>query len=380
MQSQKKRRQRKVNDSDLHNLEMKMSILASAAEFKMKTRTSGVEAPWIPKNSRTHWKNLSTDCPCIAACVSSANPEHRERNPEAKNAKPGYVSKAKASENKTPTPVKNVQVIDIPIPKVAEPTKSPSQEAIVLSDRENTVPDDELENAALEESDDEFREIAQKAREKARQKKFEQDRKSSTTEGSSTGTPTAGTAGSPISNLPSHQQAIAPDPVVPIVIISRLENTHPLVVKRRLKQRLGLVRTYWCERQGFSKDDTNRVFLTYNGIRLYDVTSCNALGLNVDEDGNILYKGRRKYWGEDEQQIIIEAMTEEILEADRKERESESTDGHMHSSQQNEKDVDFEEISKQAPASTLKVVLKAKGFSDFKLSIKRVCRENLSHT
>jgi hypothetical protein len=240
-----------------------------------------------------------------------------------------------------------------------------------LSEGENTGHNENSEDVEPEESDDEFREIAERARDEARQKKLEQERRSMTTEGPSRDTPTSGRAGSPVRDTPRYQQPVVSDPVVPIIIMSRLANTNPLVVKRRLRQRLGLVRQYWCERQGFSKDDINRVFLTYNGIKLYDVTSCKALGLDVDEDGNILYKGRREYWGDDEQRIIIEATTEEILEQDRRDRQDEGLHDDMDFSQEADQDL----IVEQAPPSTLKVVLKAQGFKDFKLSIKKVCNK-----
>lgn len=72
------------------------------------------------------------------------------------------------------------------------------------------------------------------------------------------------------------------DPVVEIVITSKIPNTKPLLVRRKMSQGLREVRLEWCKRQGLDDDAQSRVKLTWKGRRLFDVTTCKSLGLKQD--------------------------------------------------------------------------------------------------
>lgn len=76
------------------------------------------------------------------------------------------------------------------------------------------------------------------------------------------------------------------DPVVQILITSEIPNTKPLVVQRKLSQRLRDVRLAWCKRQGFDERMTSNVFLTWNRKRLFDVTTCKSLGVHNKSSQN----------------------------------------------------------------------------------------------
>lgn len=215
-------------------------------------------------------------------------------------------------------------------------------------------------------SDDEFAELARKARETARRKRFEADVLSPRF-----GSSNLRTQGGHIEGTETIHGRISPpaarDPVVSILITSRITNTSPLIVNRKVSQRLKDVRVTWCQRQGFTTDMTASVFLTWRGKRLFDVTTCKSLGIGVDSNGNIVMKGQKDILGEEERQIHMEAMTAEILDEYQtlKRRETER-----------ENQQDTETHPEEPPAAEkepqVRIILKAKGYTDFKLIVKPV--------
>lgn len=214
-------------------------------------------------------------------------------------------------------------------------------------------------------SDEEFPELARKAREKARRKRLEAD-----TAASSTPAPNPRIAhhGSPdLYELPLQPSAPPPEPVVSILITSHISNTDPLIVNRRLGQRLKDVRAVWCQKQNFTPDFAQKIILTWKGKRLFDVTSCRSLGIGVDVDGNIVMKGEKDVFGEENRQIQMEAMTMEMLEEQKKAKE------------RLERKEEMQEAPEERPAdqpkqeSQIRIILKAKEYEEFKLLVKPVC-------
>ena len=217
-------------------------------------------------------------------------------------------------------------------------------------------------------SDEEFPELARKAREKARRKRLEAELEHATLD------PPASISGSGYRREPQpvHQPTPpppAPDSVVRILITSRIANTGPLAVDRKISQRLKDVRVTWCERQGFAKEFISNVFLTWRGKRLFDVTTCKSLGIAVDQDGNVLTKAQKDILGEEDGRIHMEAMTKEILEEYKK--------GKRHAAGEDEaEDHDNEEevLTQPKEEAQVRIILKAKGVDDFKLIVKPVRR------
>jgi hypothetical protein len=85
------------------------------------------------------------------------------------------------------------------------------------------------------------------------------------------------------------------DPVLEILVTSHIDGSKPLIAKRRLKSRLLEVKKSWCDKQSLdgqpmfpSVEAKNCVFLTYRGKRLYDSTACSSLGLEIDAEGRVL--------------------------------------------------------------------------------------------
>ena len=221
-------------------------------------------------------------------------------------------------------------------------------------------------------SDDEFEELARAARERARRKRLQED--------IALPPPLL----SPAANdgisaflSPSLQGSISPekppanDPVLQILITSKLPNTSPLIVNRKASQRLKDVRVTWCNRQAFSAETTSSVFLTWRGKRLFDVTTCKSLGIAADEDGNLHFRGRENAYGEEERQIHMEAMTDELFAEYKieKQRKEQATEDSGTEGFEAEKAV---QTTKASSEPQVRIIVKAKGYSDFKLIVRPV--------
>ena len=219
------------------------------------------------------------------------------------------------------------------------------------------------EDDAFLASDEEFPELARKAR----QKRLEAEAASATLDPSQSNTE----VGSLQRSLSLQQPTPTPQPtddIVSILITSRIANTTPLIVNRRISQRLKDVRVTWCGRQGFTPEATATVFLTWRGRRLFDVTTCKSLGIGVSADGTIVMKGEKDLLGEEEQKVHMEAMTEEILE-DYKKSKGPAIDDEDTAKSANQE----AEQPEQKQEEQVRIILKAKGLDDFKLKVKPVC-------
>lgn len=220
--------------------------------------------------------------------------------------------------------------------------------------------DDELDG--FPESDNDYPELTTKARDNARRKKLEAE----FSIGIGEHTPLQQSH-----PFPKPKPPLLPprDPVLKIFINSKIENTQPLIVNRRISQRLRDVRLAWCHRQNFSQEFTDKVFLTWKGCKLWDVTTCARLGIAVDEFDNILFKGQKDITGEEATHLHMEAMTEEILEEYKKSHKAPILNKPISG----EDDVlEEEEDEKVEKPAQFKITLKAKGYKDFTMAIDAV--------
>lgn len=158
-----------------------------------------------------------------------------------------------------------------------------------------------------EDSDPEIAAVQRRAREKHRLKKQQEQRSS---------TPGAAQSDAEVhSGLPTPPP---PDPIISLLITSELEGTNQLLVKRKLTQDLGTARRAWCQKQGFDQDFSDQVFFTWNGRRMYDSTTCQRLGLEVDATGNVIRTDQRDADGA--AQVLVIATTQEQLHLEKAEQ------------------------------------------------------------
>lgn len=160
-----------------------------------------------------------------------------------------------------------------------------------------------------------------------------------------------------------------PDATVRLLIHSRIPETIPLVVCRKLSQRLRECLQAWLQRQpDLTPDQKSEVFLTWRGFRIYSNTSCRGLGMEVNDMGEVCYKGRPlgDADGDEETgaQLQLEAVTQEIVEQDKriKKRKQEAV----------AKGDSPTKAKKEGGEEGIKVILRAKGMPDFRLKVKKV--------
>ena len=209
-------------------------------------------------------------------------------------------------------------------------------------------------------SDEEFPELARQARERARRKQSENDIASIIPDSPSIAQDSFFQASQNIDH--STPLRPPPDPILQIFITSSIPNTAPLIANRKLSQRLKDVRIAWVERQHLPSEIADKVFLTWRGKRLFDVTSCRSLGISAGSNGRILAKGENVI--DDEGRIHMEATTVEILEAHKKAKTNDLP---------NEEDMNQEPvIVEEKQEAQVRIICRAKGFADFKLIVKPV--------
>ena len=217
------------------------------------------------------------------------------------------------------------------------------------------VPQDEDD----QEDDPEFRALAAKAREKRRLQEL------GAAKSIASGGPSRISSES-FSRPTSATSAPAHDPIVRIFISSAIPNTVPLLVSRKLSQRLQEVRKAWCARQNFSEDMADSVFFTYRNRRLWDVTTCKSLGIDVDSSGNIRQKDDFDLYSENDGKIHLEAVTPEIWEENTRRAEKSRTE------EVEEEEQDIVEEQPPVEEQRIRLFLKARGYEDFRLQVNPV--------
>lgn len=210
-------------------------------------------------------------------------------------------------------------------------------------------------------SDPELAEMSRKARRAARAKQAPERRvppPGDNVYGEATGAESDSKTGLPTPEL--H------DPIVTIFITSDIPNTGSLLIRRKMSQPLGKVRTAWCERYGLSSQMRDEVFLTFCGRRQYDSTTCQRLGLKVDSYGRCIREDGNT--DEPNDQVHVEAFTEALF-AERKAEKARQVKAGGASKY----DIDEAEDAEPEPApAEIKIIIRAKGKDDFKLKVSPV--------
>lgn len=309
---------------------------ASSKEEKFRTR------PAKPKEQKAEQRNVETT-----------------RHSSPRSISKRYENLSNASRSPTQPKSCATDIIDLEDESDDASALGKDENHAIIQPEETVPPEDDDFPA----SDDEYAELARKAREKARTKRLEDDLVSVIKKPSSSVEPENHLRRSLSAQRPTTPSAMS-DPEIYILITSAIENTKPLIIKRKLSQRLKDVRITWCQHQQFTPDMASTIFLTWRGKRLFDVTSCKSLGIAVDAEGNVTTKGLEDMFGEEEKKIHMEAMTEGLLEQYRKTRKRRTEEPGLE-------DEPVPAPHKPQEAQ-VRVILKAKGFDDFKLIVKPV--------
>jgi hypothetical protein len=190
--------------------------------------------------------------------------------------------------------------------------------------------------------DEEFPELAAKARKRAR----EQER------------------------LQDTQAAPEADPVLSILIHSDIPETAPLLVKRRYRQTFKDVRKAWCSKNSIPEPGQNDVFFTFRGRKVFDVATPKSLGIKLDYDGSPVLKGEDGY-SEPGDKIDFIATTLAIMEQQRKDALDE-LEARLRAEKEREQSVLPENQEKQ-----YRVIMRSKGHPDHKILVREVFSDHL---
>ncbi|PNS17710.1 Actin patches distal protein 1 [Sphaceloma murrayae] len=158
------------------------------------------------------------------------------------------------------------------------------------------------------------------------------------------------------------------DPVLNFLVESDLPGTRAMVFQRKLSQTFGLIRQYWCQRQGFDEEMTKNVFLTWRMLTLQDSTRCRSLGIRLDSEGKIVPERMRGGFrdSEDGTRIHLMAVTKDIYAEMKRRKEVEQRSKYATEEVEEDEEVKekIEEVVK------IRVLLKARGFKDYKLVVR----------
>jgi len=164
-------------------------------------------------------------------------------------------------------------------------------------------------------------------------------------------------------DLQTESKNDGPDPPLQILIDTKIPNTKPLVVKRYYRDNMRIVRKTWCERQGFSTEQTKSVILTWRGKRVYDVANCKSLGIELNRRGEPVIKVGADGYDAEGDKIVFVATTHEILEQEIKAAEEAA---------KRKEEAYSDDEEQQAKEQQIRIVLRAKGQEDLKISVKPV--------
>jgi hypothetical protein len=165
-------------------------------------------------------------------------------------------------------------------------------------------------------------------------------------------------------------------PIAQLFIDPQMPDANPLMVKVRVDTTIGKPRLAWCGKEKFPDQMTRNVFFTWKGTRLYDSTSIQRLGIQVDVNGNVSVEGDSNIYDDiNLPKIHVEAWTEEIYKQRKKDDAAAAIAKKLA--------AEAALVTKQRTPTPqpepgpeekrFRLILKAKGYPDFKLTVKEVC-------
>jgi hypothetical protein len=199
---------------------------------------------------------------------------------------------------------------------ISIPYRQPTQPVGVDDDEDEVVviegsPSKAAKDKDLTEADEDLKYLVEKARERQQQSLL---LKSQTSQAFTQQNHSDGDFGIDDDFFRIGGSKVPQDPAVQIFVTSQIEGAKALLAKLRLSQRLGGVREAWCHKQPqpLTPEEKDAVFLTWKGKRLYDATTCGALGIKFDEEGSIA----TGIEGIDEEgRVHLEIWTQELFDA-----------------------------------------------------------------
>ncbi|KAF2474512.1 uncharacterized protein BDR25DRAFT_331964 [Lindgomyces ingoldianus] len=161
------------------------------------------------------------------------------------------------------------------------------------------------------------------------------------------------------------------NPIVQLLITSVIPETKPLLINIRISSKVERPRVAFCQAYGISGDRASDIFLTWKRKRLFDSTKIARLGVSVDPMGLVSVEGDSTI-SDGEAEVVkihLEAWTDELFKEMQEEEAKEAASRRRIIAPS---PVDYEA---QIPEETqprvkkTRLILKAKGLADFKISV-----------
>ncbi|KAL4913182.1 ubiquitin-2 like Rad60 SUMO-like-domain-containing protein [Aspergillus aurantiobrunneus] len=160
----------------------------------------------------------------------------------------------------------------------------------------------------------------------------------------------------------SDQKTVYDNTVVQILITSKIAKTKPLIIHRKMSQSLKGVRLAWCMHQNLAKELYQTVFLTWKGRRLFDVTTCRSLNIEIRSAfTKDLSPFDDCFSNTDDCRIRMEAVTDEMFAAEH--QPSPSMVGLDPTPPSSTKSQDTEQQSQS------EITLRCPGLDDFRIRV-----------
>lgn len=166
-----------------------------------------------------------------------------------------------------------------------------------------------------------------------------------------------------------------PDPVaiVQLLINSEIPGTKPLLVKVKTDTTLGRPREAWCGKQGFTAEETSKVFLTWKNRKMYDYTKVLRLGMKIENGYVSVLDDPTIYDEENLPKIYVEAWTPELWKKRQAELALEAAAAKRAVIEVEESEPEpGPEPEAEAKVTQLRLFLKAKGREDFRIRVRGV--------
>jgi hypothetical protein len=163
-------------------------------------------------------------------------------------------------------------------------------------------------------------------------------------------------------------------PIVQLFIDPKIPDANPLMVKIRTDNTLEKTRDAWCKKQGYNEAMASRVIFVSKGTRVFDSTTVMRLGITIESNGTISVDGDDEiYDDENLPKVSVEAWTQELYAERQKE------DAAKKKAAEPPPEVEERTPTPEPVANTkIRLVLKAKGKQDYKLSVNPVSRTAIS--
>ncbi|KAH7364248.1 ubiquitin-2 like Rad60 SUMO-like-domain-containing protein [Rhexocercosporidium sp. MPI-PUGE-AT-0058] len=303
---------------------------------------------------RGRYQNQTTPT-SLSARYSKDLSARRSGSPKQNDLAKGYVSLSDSDGDDASASEEEIQRISTKLP-VRKVTTQP----ISLGDDDDdfSIAPRKAQPQPVEEeaefSDEEFPELVAAAKERARQhaaQKLAAQQAFAKQDHSDLDGDDIFETGAPTKNL---------DPVVDILITSKIQGSKPLAVKRKLYGKLREVRWAWCDKQLFdgqkmTPEMKDTVFLTWKGNQLFDWSDCSAC---VDGGGKLSMNNT------DDGKVHLEAWTQDTFDAWKK--------GHEAKQRGERENSEDEPVVEPAPVQRTRLIMKSREYPDYKLQVKAV--------